>query len=178
MDASHSNRKFSPLQKGVLPKRVLRQGAEAERLYLEFLCKRESQPPKMGRPPKRSSHKRFLAFVGDSTSGVQEQTQRFLDLLGPRVRGNKRWGRIYLYYDLFNQFLLLRRLGVTLPRGNELSAEACRYGLAEILKDHQLTSFTSRALQVSSEKRGVVARRMRRIFERVASVVYKTPVHK
>lgn len=161
-----------------LPQRDLMQEADADRLASAYRRKRQSLPPKLGRPKKPIAPNRFLVFVGSSLGDIQEQTQRFSDLIGPKARGNKRWGRLHLYNDLLNHFLLLHRLGVALPRGNELSAEACKYGLVEILLEHRLTEFSRKALQANSTKRKVLAGKMRRVFERVASAVEKTPVHK
>jgi hypothetical protein len=154
------------------------QGYGADHLAAKYRRMRQSFPPKIGRPKKPFTTERFLCFVGSSLDDIQEQTQRLSDLIGPKVRGNKRWGRIHLYNDLLNHFLLLRRIGVTLPRGNEMSAEACKHGLVEILLEHRLTEFSRKELQANSTKRKVLAGKMRRIFERVASAVTKSPVHK
>ena len=178
MSAQEMNEKPKPLATPKIPKHVLSQGDEADRLASDYRRMRQSLPPKLGRPKKPIAPNRFLVFVGSSLGDIQEQTQRFSDLIGPKARGNKRWGRLHLYNDLLNHFLLLRRLGVALPRGNELSAEACKYGLVEILLEHRLTEFSPKALQANSTKRKVLARKMRRVFERVASAVEKTPVHK
>lgn len=161
-----------------LPKRVLLQGAEADRLISAYRRARNAAAPKIGRPRKAIATNRYLAFVGDSFEDIDRQMRRFGDLLGPRGKGNKRWGRIHLFYDLYDHFVELERLGVTLPRGNELSANACRYGLVEILHAHKLTQFSSNELLASSLKRRVVATKMKRIFERVAAFVQKRPGHK
>jgi hypothetical protein len=157
----------------VLPKRVLLQGSEADRLISAYRRARNAAAPKIGRPRKAIVPNRYLAFVGDSLEDIDRQMRRFGDLLGPRGKGNKRWGRIHLFYDLYNHFVELERLGVTLPRGNELSANACRHGLVEILHAYKLTPFSSKELLASSLKRRVVATKMKRIFQRVSAFVQK-----
>ena len=132
-----------------------------------------------GRPRKAVTPENatvLAVFVADSLGELNVLHQAWDQALGQPVRGNKRLGRPRLYADLVQHFTALRRLGVTLPRGKSLSAQAFKYGLGDILRKHGCTDYSDLELIRNSFKRQALATKMNSVFNRVSDAVKSTPL--
>ena len=136
-----------------------------EKLELEYeLAKREKNGSINSTRPntKQLKTKEFIGFSSDTKFGLMRKIILFNHIIGRNQFGhqaanigNKRLGRKLYYSDLYNYFLLLKRLGIKLPK-NCLSKSACELGLINLLKKHnkipvnisQKSTFNSRELEI------------------------------
>lgn len=155
-----------------LPKQIEAQLAEAAK-EVRQLQRYEFAHPKRGPEPKEQQSPKTPINMLVFTTKVERDDFciKFDNCIGKRARGNKRIGKIELYADLVAHFILLKRLGITLPRNKRLSSKACQHGLGEILRRHDCTQFTDEELLRNGEKRRLVVVKMDRIFAHVASIV-------
>ena len=102
---------------------------------------------------------------------VDYKMMLLLEILGPKTRGNKRHSHPLMFRDLLEAFLYLQSIGVTLPKGGNLSKKAVMGGVGQVLKCHYYTDRTVDKLLIDSQERRRLGKVMKSIFCRVAAVV-------
>ena len=157
-----------------LPAHVARQLAEADHIQ-KRIAEEVSMHPKPG-PAKRVKYKKGAIFTVDSDEQLTAMIDATCRAVGKKKRGNKRIGRSALYGDLVKYFVLLKHHGVTLPKGGNLSLDACQHGLDSILREYGYLNpdQTDRAL-VNTKKRDELGHKLARVFDRVADAVENPP---
>jgi hypothetical protein len=157
-----------------LPKQVAQQLAEADQIQKRII--EDARARRKPGPNRRFEYKKGISLYADSEEQISTMLDATLKVIGPKKPGNKRIGRTALYGDLVQYFSLLKKHGVTLPRGGSLSLAACEHGLGNILREHGYLhpDKTDRAL-ANSKTRSDLAHKLARIFDRVAKAVESTP---
>lgn len=162
-----------------LPIQLQQQIAEAEQIQ-RHIASEEEMTPRRGHPKSEKPLGKVSVLVADSLEELDMLCAAMIDTVGAATRGNKRRGKAAsLHADLLQYFIGLRDRGITLPRGGNLSHEACQYGLFDILQRHGYTSSdeTETALD-SRARRKEIANTLRSQFDWVASVVNAIDVDK
>lgn len=163
----------SVIDRSLLPRQLqdqLREVDEWERGLKAFAFMHPKRGPK---PTKKLAP--VIMFITDNEKDTARHMRIFINVVGKKVRGNKRIGKQALYADLVKYFLLLKRHGVTLPRNKSLSMKACQYCLGEILRRHNCTSLSDNLLMKSGDARKIIVDRMDRIFSHVADCIENPP---
>lgn len=147
---------------------------EIERLIAQEIDAAPSKPgPKKAAATERDEARPAWGLCADPEAMLAREAA-LLQALGPRTRGNVRWGSAALYAAVVQCFFELRARGVTLPRGKSLSVAALRAGLGEVLvqfgylRDAELDALTERG---TGEQRRKLADRLDHVFTRVADAV-------
>lgn len=111
-------------------------------------------------------------FIADTPEEIDACLQIIEALIGPRVPGNKRRGRISFYTDLITCFIKLRSLGIRPPRGGSLSRRSWDNGLADVLIRHEKV-LPNVVLHISKNgrERTKLGRRFKREFDATARAV-------
>lgn len=160
--------------RSTLPLQLQNQLHECDNIILE-IKRQNSLHPKRGPKPWVSQHAKRTTLMADTEKQFTDLLQALAKALGPKMRGNKRWGRLNLYAELVAYFYLLRQNRITLPKNKNLSKLACQYGLGGILRRHGCIKQSDMLLMKNSIERNKVAGKMDRIFSRIAHAVDNTP---
>jgi hypothetical protein len=149
-----------------LPMEVQKNADAAERAIEQIISDRELNPRRG--PPRLPPIKKHLAVImGDTEIDLERRLEKLECILGPRTRGNRRWGRTGLYADLMREFERLQQLGITLPGNKHLSARACMHGLGDVLRKHSHTNRSDSVLMRSSRERVRIAKKLDSAFTQV-----------
>lgn len=149
-----------------MPRAVIIQANKANRAIDQNISDRELRP-RRGAPRTAGNYKKPPIVIGQSADELDRQFNILEAILGPRGRGNKRWGRIAFYADLMVEFQRLQGLGITLPGNRHLSAAACSHGLGDVLRRHGHTRFSDINLIRTSAERTRIARKLHTAFTRL-----------
>jgi len=132
--------------------------------------------PRYGRP-RRFTYKKPAIIAGSTTDELNRRFKTLEEILGPRTRGNVRWGRVAQYAELRDEFERLRAAGVSLPSDSSLSAEACWHGLGDWLRRYGYSRYSDAGLAKNGRKREIICRtKCGSAFNRVKQVLENTPL--
>jgi hypothetical protein len=164
--------KNAPLRE--LPPPIKRQQvvAKMEQTLVDRAVERRAMTSHKPGPVARVEYKKGAIFSADTESEIVSMNAAAAKVVGTKTRGNKRLGSPLLYSDLVQQFQVLKKLKITLPKGGSLSLRACQHGLIEILRLHGCLkeTHTDQALK-SSKVRAEVGHKMARIFDDICRAI-------
>jgi hypothetical protein len=144
----------------------------AENLLKRCIERQAQNRPKRGPKARIDEYKKRAIYSADTESELDCAIAATAKVIGTNTRGNKRLGNTRLYSDLVQQFQLLKKLGITLPKGGGLSLKACQHGLIEILRRHGClnATHTDHALK-SSKARAELGHKLARIFNDICESI-------
>jgi len=126
-------------------------------------------------PERKVVRGQFVFFTAQSKTEVDKLLEAYLKILGPRMPGNKRYGRKSFYAELVICLRKLHRQEITLPTSKNLSAKALQFGLGDLLREHRYTKLSDLALSKSTPHRRKIAATMGRIFDRASPIIKNIP---
>jgi hypothetical protein len=153
-----------------LPKQVAAEQSAAEKIETWI---RNSIRNRGGRPRARVKHN---VFVGDSLEELDAALFAHATAIGKKTRGNRRIGEAAFYADLIQSAIEMRRAGIRPPKGGSLSRWACdaKFRLGEILRKHnKISEKQMKALEINSEVRLEIGKKLRRQFTRISNELSK-----
>ena len=178
MNKPHGRRDIQGAARANLPIEIFLQREKADRLlktWTHSMNREELCNPKRGRPRSRSTYRSTILVFANSQLELNQKLVLLHDALGPRTRGNKRYGYQRLYLDLLEVFLRLKRKGITLPKSGSLSAKAVSEGIGQVLKDHFYTDRRVDQLVNDLQERRRLGKVMKSVFGRLADSIKRNP---
>jgi hypothetical protein len=144
--------------------------AQDRLIYERTMCPKPGPPRTPGQPTEKHT-----VITGSTKEELDTKLGTLATALGPRTRGNKRWGRTALYAELMEHFSKLEANGIRPPGNKRLSKKALSMGLGDILRRHGCTRLSDEALMACTAKRKFLGNKMSRVFGRVSMSLKKGP---
>lgn len=161
--------------KNSIPRAVQNQADIANRRIEQINSDRELYPPR-GKPPLRQPYKKPVIILGSTSDEVDRRLKNLEAILGKRICGNVRWGRVAQYAELMEKFERLQAAGITLPGNSSLSAKACKHRLGNWLRRYNYTRFSDNGLvRSSAERRKICRTKCGSAFQQVRQVLENSP---
>lgn len=161
-------------RKRKLPRAIRCQLVDAWRIAKKDRAYRELHP-RRGAPRTPGSYRKPAIVTASNPIELDHRLKTLEKIIGPRERGNKRWGRVAQYAELRDEFENLQGAGITLPSDSSLSAEACCHGLGDWLRRYEYTRLSDAQLARSSQARKKIYKKCGSAFMRVQIVLKITP---